>query len=323
MARYLACLVLIWLVAMLQLSPGCSREAADIVNATNDFIAAFPDTSPRHRPIAIVYYTFVNPDRWRVIVPGQMRDLIQFKILKRTSTLDLVFSVDRGPGAEQLVSDLKQTLKHILGQFYTSITKLTILYENLYEYSGMKIWHERAVADPHKIYLYFHGKGMFFRHDVPSTVRVPDEVILSKYIIKPWRHMLDMFLQRSDLMKAGLMCNADSLVYMNFIWARGSYLAQCTPPKRPEHDPPIMEDRYYYEFYISTDCPKVNVVPACHSMVNDVPDLNWDRQDFYHGDFVGKFINLITDDAKAKARVKYDMPPEEAKKAAFKGRPSN
>lgn len=221
--------------------------------------------------VDIVYYTFIHPQRWAGILPGQMADLAKSGLLERAH-LSVVFSVDEKH--KELVARVEEAVRSAVGTTYLSTLNFSHTFKNHYEYTGLKLMHDRATQHPDRHFLYFHGKGMVF-HRKPNGERIPEERLLHQQVIDPWRVVLP-YLQdpKGVVQKAGFTCSPEGFVWFNYFWIRGSYLAQCKPPL-------LSNERYLYEHFIADNCPKT-AEGGCLSLVN-LNTTNNASKPFYTG----------------------------------------
>jgi hypothetical protein len=186
------------------------------------------------KDINIVYFIWINPKKnYKAIISGQLDDLIKSKILDR-SNLHIEVCCEH----KELQDGLDNLIKTLLNGYNFNIAYYE---ENLYEYYGIKKLYELACNEPKKCYLYFHSKGMF---NYDNIDRHPYEKTLTKGTIYQYEKVISIFNGNPKIMKIGLFpsnIHKGHFIWLNFYWARGSYLRTCEPPIIST------ENRYYYE----------------------------------------------------------------------------
>lgn len=212
--------------------------------------------------VEIVYYTFIHPQRWSGILPYQLDDLRASGLLDH-AYLNVIFTLD--DKARHLVGRVEESIRDAVGVDALPRLSISHTFRNHFEYTGLKLLHDKAVASPQRIFLYFHGKGMVF-HRKPAGERIPEEIFLSQQVILPWRKILPLFTG-NEIHKVGFTCSPEGYVWFNYYWIRGSYLAACKPPT-------LSNERYTYEHYIADQghC-KANAQHGCFNTVSWHPQL--------------------------------------------------
>lgn len=188
--------------------------------------------------LSVVYYAYLKPDRWRAIVPGQMKDLVACG-LADTAEIHVVLCGDRAQCTEA-----SALVASILGVPRTA--SITLHHHNRHEYPGIKKMHDLARAQPDRMYAYFHSKGMYFYEGI--TGRLPLEKKLFDDVIGEWKKVRSIFAHNAGINKICAVTSDKGYCFFNFFWVRGTYLKdKCAPPI-------LTSDRYYYERYISEAC---------------------------------------------------------------------
>jgi hypothetical protein len=184
--------------------------------------------------IQIIYYAYLRKEKWRYIVLPQMQDLVDSELLTEA---DLLIALS---GDKEIMEEAEEEIRKIIG---TNVVNLRFTYteENLYEYPGIKALYEESIAQPEKIFLYFHSKGMWYWGDEP--IRYSGEKIVFDAVINPWMSVMEVFDTMPEINKVCFGCSKEGFCWNNFFWVRGTYVAELEPPK-------ISTDRYYYEGYI-------------------------------------------------------------------------
>ena len=107
-----------------------------------------------------------------------------------------------------------------------------------FEYLGIqKVWElgQRSTIKPHNhIILYFHAKGM-------SDPLFPNSKLINT-ILKPWKMIIDRFIENQKLNKAGYACAKPGWIWYNFWWARASYIKKLVKPIKTQRQ------NYYEEW---------------------------------------------------------------------------
>jgi hypothetical protein len=188
--------------------------------------------------IYIVYFIYINPDRnWKLILEGQMNDINKTNILENNKLFVVISSND-----ENNTNEAKKIINTILINYIHNID-FTVESRNLYEYFGIKKVYDLACLNKHKLFIYFHSKGMKFHSDSTRNI---DEQKLTKYTFNDWEHILSIFKNNSNIQKVGLFPSDEGWVWFNFWWSRGEYISNLK-------EPIISEDRYYYETWLKPD----------------------------------------------------------------------
>lgn len=197
-------------------------------------------------PVTVVYYAYLSPNRWQCIVNGQLNDLVNVGLTNRCM-VHVVLCGD----ARQLIA-ARQTVRSILKHFHHHIHETQ---QNQFEYPGIKLVHDLALANPDHVFLYFHSKGMVFHE---QQARLPEERALFEHVVRPWRHVLSLFETLPHVNKIGFGASLAGFMWGNFWWARGTYLARCQPPV-------VTDDRFSCEAWIGHCGPCMSYID-CFSL---------------------------------------------------------
>jgi hypothetical protein len=165
----------------------------------------------KDKGIFIVYYTYINSKRWRAIVPNQLIDLVDSKLLS-IADISLVISFDSNSINKDLLSfseEVENTIKTILLPYNSSIKSYKSIFVNQFEFPGIELLYNYSLQHADKLCLYFHGKGMVF-HRKPDSMRIPEEVFLSNTTIKQWPAIVDIFNNNLHINKVTFSCQSRS-----------------------------------------------------------------------------------------------------------------
>jgi hypothetical protein len=192
------------------------------------------------KPLAIVYYIWINPQRnWEVIIRGQLTDIIESGVLEK-SDLHVVLCCPY----DDLFQESVDVVKNALESVQQSYDLVTVTVGNFFEFPGILTLYDLAQKEREKTYLYMHSKGMYnwwdncYRH-----TRIPSEIILTRGHLNVWREIAS--IPSGTQFKAGMFPGNDNSMLFNFFWATGEYLASCSYPV-------ISEYRYYYETWLGS-----------------------------------------------------------------------
>lgn len=200
-------------------------------------------------PVTVVYYAYLLPGRWKVIVEGQLCEYVASGLPRRCCT-HVVLCGD----AQQLVHARVCVSRCLAGHRHNIHTSN----ENLFEYPGIKLAHDLSLVQPDHLYLYFHSKGMVF-HD--QAGRLPQEMVLFRSVVTDWHKVLSIFEELKTVNKVGYAASYAGFMWGTFFWVRGSYLSRCQPPA-------VTEDRYFFESYIGHCGPCMSFID-CYSLQSD------------------------------------------------------
>jgi hypothetical protein len=216
------------------------------------------------RPIHIIYYIFINPEKeWSEIVDFQLMEMYNSGILECA-----LLHIEVCCELENNIKVVEDFISNYFNEKSNCKYFLTIRSENNYEYQGINKLYEGALANPNKVFIYIHTKGMFFNGctsydgkiiDTNSKVTFENKV-LTKYTFNKWKDILEMFHEdESELNKVALFPATNGHCWFNFFWASGKYLNTCEKPiiynKTPENDSESScwpKGRFYYELWLGS-----------------------------------------------------------------------
>lgn len=192
------------------------------------------------KSIHIIYYIWVNDKRnWKVIIDGQLEDIIKSNILE-DAHLNIVLAANN----DNLLSEATFFILNKINYVNNLTISLTSTLKNNFEYEGIKKLYLLANEEPEKLYIYLHSKGMFNTiYDIHK--RSPEEMVLTRNLLNDWRKVKEVFKRDKYIVRAGLAPSIGGWVWFNFFWARGDYIRTCEEPK-------ISNVRYYYESWLTT-----------------------------------------------------------------------
>lgn len=129
---------------------------------------------------------------------------------------------------------------------------ISITTQNFYEYPGIRrVWdlgqQIRLNESYTSLILYFHSKGMY-NYDDYSEVRGDWERELYRSVIDPWRNVSEIFQTMRHVNKVGYKSSKLGFMWMNFWWARASYVRMLVCPIIIEESK--SSERYYYEQWV-------------------------------------------------------------------------
>ena len=190
--------------------------------------------------INIIYFVWINKEKnFENIISGQMEDLLNSGLLEHATLYIEICCEDKS--LDNLVKGIfSRKLKNIC--FHLEIHN-----QNLFEYYGIKKMYELAKKEQDKYFLYFHSKGMM-NHYKNQNDRHIYEKTLTKGTICQYKKVIKLFEENPKIMKIGLFpsnIHKKNFIWLNFYWARGSYLITCESPI-------ISDNRYYYETWSET-----------------------------------------------------------------------
>jgi len=203
-------------------------------------------------PIYIVYFAYldVGTDEWatsraKKLVSHQMQELKDIGLADAAKEIHLVFNAPENnafnDGSAMILDMAENDMRSILPDMIFHGHR-----GNAYEYEGIKrVWDiakRIPSAEKHKsLVLYFHSKGMS-NGDKHANVRTPSKE-LSDIVIKPWKDIVARFESDEKINKAGYAASDTGFMWINFWWARASYLIHCPRPI-------ITQERHHYEGWL-------------------------------------------------------------------------
>ncbi|MBD1370996.1 hypothetical protein IC620_01285 [Hazenella sp. IB182357] len=209
-------------------------------------------------PIHIVYFinTFISP-YYENLMRTHLEELIATGLCKYGTLY-----------VEACGSDFAKIKKIVYSVLPTA--RVTCHSENNHEYFGIrKVW--QLAQKNAGVVLYFHSKGISKLHLTP---RNPYESrYLFPLVIKQWRRNISLMMMFESINKLGISAGGLGWIWMNYMWAKCSYL-------RKVERPIITERRHYYEDWISRKLSNIapNDTPGydCFSLVYSV------KNNLYH-----------------------------------------
>lgn len=201
------------------------------------------------KKVGIVYYDFINPKvAWNDIILNQLRELKESRI---EEVADIHIHVT---GEDQY---LELAYINIQKEIPSAIISKSNI--NRFEYDGIHLIWQLATANPEKVYLYFHSKGM-----CSGAPGLAQQQKLNKIIIQPWERILKIFDENPNVNKIGACASVVGWMWFNFWWARGNYLTECK-------EPIIAENRYYYEswLYEKKEGTPVSTIHECYNLLQN------------------------------------------------------
>ena len=185
----------------------------------------------------IVYFAYLNPNKWESIITEQLNDLVDSGIYEDAN--EIIMSV---------VSNNEELdkLKKILSVEFKKIKILYVSEENTFEYIGFKTLYKISKKEKCPI-LYFHSKGVTSGHDdIRKT--------LYNYTIKNYKTYLSEFEKNDNLDVACAIPHSEGFAYFNYFWINSEYVKNFC--KSPE----INKNRFVWEFWIGNkNCSKDKV----------------------------------------------------------------
>jgi len=209
----------------------------------------------------IIYYIFINPQRYKVIVEGQLNDLKKC-------------NMDYSNLFIHICSFQKEYI-HECKEFIDSLQLKNIIYSesylNLYEYPGLKLLYDLSQTRKDEYFLYFHSKGMIFNYSL-TIDRDDFEKTTLRATFYYWKEAMNIFKNIINVNKIGLWPSCEGYIWVNFFYIRGNYL---TIP------PIITNDRWWYETYIGNnsylDCYSLTKNKIIFTNPDDIKDDNLDN----------------------------------------------
>ena len=184
----------------------------------------------------LVYYIYINPDKYKAIVGGQLNDIIKSKIPFNKIYIHICSENH----------DLIKECKYFINQFnlkqmvYSQGIVYSESYINQFEYPGLKLLYDLSKHSS-DIFLYIHSKGMVYNNK--SNERTKFEKTTLRATLYYYEKAIDTFKNIVNINKIGLWPSEKGFIWVNFFYIRGGYL---------KRGPVITDDRWSYEEYIGT-----------------------------------------------------------------------
>jgi len=184
------------------------------------------------KPVKIVYFTYLVPNKWYPIVTEQLDALKELELYEIAKKIYISVIAD----------DCEfEKLKILLFEKYSKIEIINHYYENVYEYPGIKAIYD--IAENDEILLYFHSKGMTSNaHD--------DRKKLFQITIKNFEQYLNEFEVNDQLDVACALPHKCGFAYFNFFWIHGSFVKNWVTQPVPS------QCRYVWECWIGNQYSK-------------------------------------------------------------------
>lgn len=223
-----------------------------------------------HKPIYIVYFCFLNEEKeWMRMIHDQLNDVKNTGIFNSSAFHAVIY------GNPDDIIKAHSMMENLICQKI----EFTPVHTNRYEFPAIIKIRELAIENPDKIFIYFHSKGMVnHNHNTYRTI-LENKLTLSTFI--NWDETLYKFNTNPNIQKAGLMPGESGLIWFNFWWARGTYLASCKPIVESD-------DRFVCEVWLGesgsrtwTDC--YSIIDKKISFTPDPSSDCWLKTCCYHG----------------------------------------
>jgi hypothetical protein len=204
--------------------------------------------------IKIVYFAYLIPNKWEVIVNEQLSSL------KKLSLYDEAINIYM-----TVISDNNELQKLIilLNNEYPKVEIKNIYQDNIYEFAGMQTIYQVAEDDDDIIFLYFHSKGM-------TSNQHETRQYLFKYSINNYQQYINEFQNNKHLDVAGMIPHINGFIFFNFFWIRSSYVRNyCSKPI-------ISDNRYIWEVWIGNEFSRKKEI------ITWSPIIKYDRIQHHH-----------------------------------------
>jgi len=178
----------------------------------------------------LVYYIYINPEKYKAIVGGQLNDIIKSKIPFNKIYIHICSEKH----------DLIKECKYFINQFNLKQMVYSESYINQFEYPGLKLLYDLS-KDSLDIFLYIHSKGMVYNNK--SNERTKFEKTTLQATLYYYEKTMNTFKNIVNINKIGLWPSEKGFIWVNFFYIRGGYL---------KRGPVITDDRWSYEEYIGT-----------------------------------------------------------------------
>ena len=207
--------------------------------------------------LIIVYNAFINTKRqdWLSVIALQIDGLVSNGIAFKAKDIYVCISTEFANETDHASAGNLLLVQELLNERIPK-AKLLATMMNRYEYPGIRrVWDvSRRLDDTtarNTVILYFHSKGMFnskstnlvYTFNGKPAYKDEIERRLFSSVIDNWRHVLAQFRQVKMLNKAGYAASPEGWIWLNFWFARASYIQKLVPPI-------ISDNRYYYEDWL-------------------------------------------------------------------------
>lgn len=221
--------------------------------------------------IVIVYNAFINTKRadWLSVISLQVEGLISNGLAARANEIYVCVSTEFANETDSTTAANLYTVKRLLDLRMPKARVMATMM-NRYEYPGIKhAWDISRRLTPsaarNTIVLYFHTKGMFnsktkLAYTYNGQVAYKDDIERRVFaaVIDNWNYVLEKFGKHLELNKAGYGASKEGFIWLNFWFARASYLQTLVVPV-------ISDNRYYYEYWLGR-LDRAAIWPALWSM---------------------------------------------------------
>ena len=191
--------------------------------------------------IHLVYFINVhmNPRTYHHLFLSQMKDVLDCKLLEH-ATLHIEACVP--------ISKLEEITTHVhnaFPQYLQNKVILTCHEDNSHEFRGLdRVWrlgqeHPSATT----MIGYFHSKGITYIEYSETNNRESEGARLFELVIHPWKEVEIIFESMSHINKIGATFSTMGWMWINFWWARGSYINWVEKPI-------LTNRRHYYEDWL-------------------------------------------------------------------------
>jgi len=197
--------------------------------------------------VQIVYNAFINLKRndWLDVITLQLQGIVSNGLADHASQIYVCLSTEYANETDvgtALV--LRTAVDQVIKIIPKARVEATIL--NRFEYPGIRrVWdisNKLSEGEAKEtVLLYFHSKGMFNTKEKGSRDKI--ERLLSSTVIDAWTTVLHRFAEIPTLNKAGYAASEQGFIWLNFWFARASYLQMLV-------NPVITDNRYYYEDWL-------------------------------------------------------------------------
>lgn len=199
-----------------------------------------------------VYFAYLDlgTEEWehsraKKLVQLQLGEIRDSGLASAAKEFHIVFTCH----TQSVLAKAKDSVHEILPHTEFPQFKIHLITGNIYEYPGILCaWNVAQLIPVSKrndsVVLYFHSKGM--TNGKAHAMKSPENKILTKTVLEPWRDIVARFQSDPALNKAGFAAAEHGWIWYNFWWTRASYLANCPKPMYTER-------RHYYEDWLGRE----------------------------------------------------------------------
>jgi len=207
--------------------------------------------------IIIVYNAFINTKRrdWLSVIALQIDGLVTNGVAVKAKDIYVCISTEFANETDLATAGNLLLVQELLAKWIPK-AKIQASMMNRYEYPGIRrVWDVSRRLDDvtarNTVILYFHSKGMFnskstnlvYTFNGKPAYKDEIERRLFSSVIDNWGYVLDQFQKIKTLNKAGYAASPEGWIWLNFWFARASYIQKLVPPI-------ISDNRYYYEDWL-------------------------------------------------------------------------